>query len=117
MPRRQRLWLGAASGLFLSLPLAAICYAGYRRAGLPFIPFNLFDWATRHLPGAVLAAAIGSMVHVIGWLNLGRTSVTAKQMEQTLAVAGFVAAGTFAGAAFFGIAHLFRRSGGARRSG
>jgi hypothetical protein len=35
------LWLGLWSGLFLTLPLVAIFYLGYRLAALPFPPFNL----------------------------------------------------------------------------
>jgi hypothetical protein len=36
------LWLGLLSGLFLTFPLVAIFYLGYRLAALPFPPFNLF---------------------------------------------------------------------------
>ena len=110
MHRGKRFWLGALSGLALTIPLTAIFYAAYRRAGFPFIPFNIFDWATRRVPGAVVAAGIDSMVRVIRWLNLGRTSVTAKLMEQTLAVVGFVVAGVIVGAIFFGVARSFKRS-------
>jgi DMSO/TMAO reductase YedYZ molybdopterin-dependent catalytic subunit len=104
MPRGQRLWFGALIGLILTLPLTALFYAGYRRAGLPFLPFILFDWGTRHLPGPILAFGIGSMVRAIRWLNLGDTATTAKLAEQTMAVLGFLVAGMFVGAVFFGIA-------------
>jgi hypothetical protein len=49
------LWLGLWSGLFLTLPLVAIFYLGYRLTTLPFPPFSLFDWQTRILPGQILA--------------------------------------------------------------
>ena len=68
------LWLGLWSGLFLTLPLVAIFYLGYRLAALPFPPFNLFDWQTRTLPGWVLAKGINTMVRVIEWTHATDTS-------------------------------------------
>jgi hypothetical protein len=108
MHRGQRIWLGVLIGFVLTTPFAAVLYAGFRRAGLPFVPFNLFDWVTRRLPGAVVAAAIGGMIRVIRGLNIGPTSTTAKLAEQTMAVVGFVGAGMILGAMFFFIAGLFR---------
>ena len=109
MHRISRLWFGALSGLILTIPLTAILYAAFRRTGLPFIPFNLFDWTTRRLPGAAVAAGIDSMVRVIRWLNIGSTATTAKLMEQTIAVVGFVVAGMIVGTIFFAIARPFNR--------
>jgi hypothetical protein len=31
----------------------------WKVAGLPFVPFDVFDWMTRILPGQVLAFGIG----------------------------------------------------------
>jgi DMSO/TMAO reductase YedYZ molybdopterin-dependent catalytic subunit len=104
MSRGQRVWYGALVGLILTVPLTVIFYAGYRRAGLPFLPFNLFDWGTRHLPGRVLAFGIGAMVRTIRWLHIGDTAATAKLAEQTMAVVGFVIAGMVIGAAFYAVA-------------
>jgi hypothetical protein len=87
------LWLGLLSGLFLTLPLIAIFYLGYRLAALPFPPFNLFDWQTRILPGPVLAKGISTMVRVIGWTHLTDTSRVAKLVEQSMAVSEFILAG------------------------
>jgi len=108
MHPQQRIWFGARVGLLLTVPLAAVFYAAYRLAGLPFFPFNLFDWQTRLLPGAALAAGISSMVHAIRWLNAGNTATTAKMLEQTVAVLEFLLAGLIAGAAFFLAAVSFR---------
>jgi hypothetical protein len=71
-------WLGVLSGLFLTVPLVAIFYLGYRLAALPFPPFNLFDWQTRILPGSVLAKSIDTMVRIIGWFHETNTSGVAK---------------------------------------
>jgi hypothetical protein len=34
---------------------------GWRVAGLPFVPFDTFDWLTRVLPGRLMAFGIGTM--------------------------------------------------------
>jgi len=50
---RPSVWFGLLIGLFLTVPLAPVFYAGHRLAALPFVPFNIFDWQTRILPGIV----------------------------------------------------------------
>ena len=109
MHRRQRIEFGALIGFVLTVPLAAMFYAIHRRAGFPFVPFTIFDWETRLLPGTVLRAGIDSMVHGIRWLKVGSTSVTAKLAEQTIAVVEFVVAGIFVSTVFFVIARFFTR--------
>ncbi len=94
-------WLGLLSGLCLTFPLLAIFYFGYRLVSLPFLPFNLFDWQTRILPGSVVAQGIDTMVHVIGWFHVTDTSVVAKLAEQSMAVSEFILAGTVVGALLF----------------
>ena len=96
-------------GFVLTIPLAATFYAVHRRAGFPFVPFNIFDWETRLLPGTVLRAGIDSMVYGIRSLNIGSTSVTAKLAEQTIAVVEFVVGGMFVSTVFFVIARFFTR--------
>ncbi len=110
MQRSRKIWFGALIGLILSIPLAAIAYAGYRRGDFPFTPFNIFDWQTRHLPGEVLAAGIGAMVRTIGWLGFGNTSATAKLAEQSIAVVEFLLAGTVVGAVFFAVVRSIERT-------
>ncbi|MFL6452125.1 MAG: hypothetical protein ACJ746_31330 [Bryobacteraceae bacterium] len=109
MHRRQRIELGALIGFVLTVPLAAMFYAIHRRAGFPFVPFTIFDWETRLLPGTVLRAGIDSMVHGIRWLKVGSTSVTAKLAEQTIAVVEFVVAGILVRTVFFVIVRFFTR--------
>jgi DMSO/TMAO reductase YedYZ molybdopterin-dependent catalytic subunit len=103
------LWLGLLSGLFLTLPLVAIFYLGYRLAALPFPPFNLFDWQTRILPGSVLAKGINTMVRVIGWTHATDTSRVAKLAEQSIAVSEFILAGMAISALFFTFLRLGSR--------
>ena len=46
--------MGAMIGALLPAALIAVFYAGWRLADLPFVPFDVFDWTTRVLPGAVI---------------------------------------------------------------
>jgi Oxidoreductase molybdopterin binding domain len=101
MRPQHRIWLGGLIGIILTAPLVAIFYAGYRRAGLPFVPFHIFDWGTRILPGVVLTLGIETMVRAIRWLNLAGTSTVAKLAEQTMAIAGFIFIGMIFGGIFF----------------
>ena len=58
---RPGIWLGALIGLILTAPLTAIFYCAYRLVNLPFVPFHIFDWQTRVLPGSVVTAGIEAM--------------------------------------------------------
>ena len=42
---------GILVGALLSAPLVAAFYLGWKLGGLPFVPFDLFDWIARELPG------------------------------------------------------------------
>jgi DMSO/TMAO reductase YedYZ molybdopterin-dependent catalytic subunit len=106
---------GMPAGLFLAAMVTAaligIFYFGWRVAGLPFVPFDLFDWLTRMLPGRVIAFGIGVMVSIIRAAHAASTSQTAKLAEQLMAVAGCFVAGSIGGAILFA---LIRSSGGRR---
>ena len=104
--RRSRLGLGALLGGLTSLPMLALLYLGEQLASLPFVPFDLFDWLARVLPGGVVTAGIDALVRLITALNLGATSVAAKRIEQAGALLLFVACGAVLGAA---IVLLLRR--------
>jgi DMSO/TMAO reductase YedYZ molybdopterin-dependent catalytic subunit len=108
MRTSKSIWLGALTGFFLTIALVAIFDAGYEAANLPFLPFNLFDWQTRVLPGPVLARGINGMVSTIRWLRIGNTSATAKLAEQSLAVIEFLVGGIVIGGIFFVLATSFR---------
>ena len=75
---RPGLVTGALVAAMLTASLIAVFYLAWKVAGLPFVPFDVFDWMTRILPGQVLAAGIGALVTVIRALNLGPTAATAK---------------------------------------
>jgi DMSO/TMAO reductase YedYZ molybdopterin-dependent catalytic subunit len=96
----------------LTAALIGILFFAWRVAGLPFVPFDVFGWMTRVLPGRLIAFGIGTMVTVIRALNLGPTSETAKLAEQTMAVAGLFLTGVIGGAILFAILGALRRASG-----
>ena len=104
--RRLTVGLGALLGGLTSLPVLALLYLGELLASLPFVPFDLFDWLARVLPGGVITAGIDALVRLIAALNLGPTSVVAKRVEQASALLLFVGGGALLGAA---IVLLLRR--------
>jgi len=92
-------WLwGAFLGAVTSLPLMALMFLASQLALVPFVPFDLFDWIARAMPGNVLAVLIDSMVKVILLLNLGEISHVAKQLEQVIAIGTMVAVSILFGA-------------------
>src|SRR5258705_454903 len=94
---------GSLVGAILTIPLIAVFYSAWKLVGLPFVPFDLFDWMTRVLPGSVLTFGIDVMVKVIRTLNVGPTASTAKTAEQAMAIVGMLIAGVVAGAVFFAV--------------
>ena len=91
--RRSSLVLSGLLGLLTALPVMAVAYLGQQAAGLPFIPFDLFDWLARVLPGSVINFGIEAMVRLITGLGLGRISAVAKGMEQAQGILLVIAGG------------------------
>jgi hypothetical protein len=104
---------GIVGGLFVAAMLTAaligIFFFAWKAVGLPFVPFDAFDWQTRVLPGRLIAFGIGSMVAVIRVLNLGPTSTTAKTAEQAMAIAEMFITGVVGGFIVFLILRSARR--------
>ncbi len=92
---------GALAGALLTAPLIAVFFLFWRAAGLPFVPFDLFDRVARVLPGPLITVVIDVMVAIIRGLNLGSTSTVAKAAEQTMAVLTFWLVGIVASAVLF----------------
>ncbi len=103
---------GLATGAFIAAMLTAslisVFYVAWKVAGLPFVPFDLFDWITRILPGQVLAIGIGAMVTVIRALNLGPTAAAAKTAEHAMAIACMFFTGLIAATILFSIIRASR---------
>lgn len=95
--RKAPLFLGALLGALTTFPLIGLLYLGEQFALLPFVPFDLFDWLARSLPGDIIALTIALMVQVITALQLGSTGETAKLIEQLMALGMVVAGGALVG--------------------
>lgn len=98
--KRTAVLIGALAGALFMLPVMAVMFAGAQAVGFSFLPFTLFDWLARNLPGAIIRFGINTMVEVITVLQLGPTSDTAKIAEQLMSLgllplAGFIAGGLF----------------------
>ena len=96
---------GIVLGVFTSVPVMALAYFGEQNIGLPFPPFDLFDYLARTLPGSVITFGIDLMINLIRGLNLGSTAETAKAAEQAMALLQFAGLGGLLG----GVVGLFAR--------
>ena len=99
----------ALIGAFLTLPLITLFYLGWRLLGLSFVPFSLFDWTARVLPGPLVAFGIDSIVTLVRSLRLGDTATAAKTAEQTMAIVGCLVVGMMAGILFLAALRLWRK--------
>ena len=84
-------WIGALLGALSALTVIAVLSLGERLFGFPFVPFDIFDWMARILPGGLISFVIQIMVTIISALNLGDTSTVAKLGEQTIAILQLIA--------------------------
>jgi DMSO/TMAO reductase YedYZ molybdopterin-dependent catalytic subunit len=100
MPRIKTWIAGALLGAVLTAPLIAVMYLGNQLAGLPFVPFDLFNWMTPLLPGPVVTFGIDRMLDLLLLLGFDVAN-TAKIAEQTLAVIQFLVMGIIAGLVFY----------------
>src|SRR5205085_9969127 len=89
---------GALAGFVLTAALVAVAFLGWKIAGLPFAPFDIFDWIVRLLPGALVTAAIETTVALSRAFGVTNISAAAKTGDQVLAVAGLLGAGMVSGA-------------------
>lgn len=96
---------GAIAGALTMLPALALSYIAYQLALLPFLPFDLFDWLARVLPGKLITIGIDAMVTVLRAVGIPTSS--AKVVEQAIAIVFMLVIGAVAGAL---IAVLLRRT-------
>ena len=94
--------IGLLIGLLLAAPLVSILYLLHAIAGMPFIPFDLFDGLVRVLPGPIVTFGIDSMVRLLMFLGLD-LSGSSKTMEQIQAIGIFLGAAAIASGIFFAV--------------
>jgi len=95
--RRVKTITGAVAGGLTSLAVIGLFYLGQQLFDLPLVPFDIFDWLARMLPGDVITLGIDAIVKIVDTLNLGSTSQSAKLIEQLSAAALFVGIGIVLG--------------------
>jgi len=94
---------GALAGGLLTAPLIGLLYLADKLAGLPFVPFALFDWIARVLPGPVVTFGIDLMIDGLRMMGLS-VAAAAKTGEQAAAILLVFFIGLGGGVLFFGIA-------------
>ena len=93
---------GALIGGLLTSSLTGILYLGRQVIGLPFTPYEVFNWLVRELPGGLVTFGIDMMIDTM--LLLGISVVdTAKTAERIMAIGMFLAGGIFAGVVYFAV--------------
>ena len=97
--RRLGLGSGLLSGVLLSAPLTALVYLADKLAGLPFVPFALFDWIAKVLPGSVVTFGIDVMIDGMRMLGMS-VAGSAKTAEQIGATILFFLIGVGIGTVF-----------------
>ncbi len=95
---RASSWSGSFLGALTSVLALAVLELGNAIANVPFVPFDLFEWLTRALPGGVLTRSIDAMISAISALGIHPIGVAAKLAEQGMALGGFIAGCAIAGA-------------------
>jgi DMSO/TMAO reductase YedYZ molybdopterin-dependent catalytic subunit len=90
---------GALVGGLLTAPLMALMYLADSLADLAFVPFDVFDWMARLLPGPVITFGIDAMIDTMRFLGLD-VADTAKIAEQAMAVTQYLGLGILAGGVF-----------------
>lgn len=95
--------LGLLIGLLFTAPLAGVMYAADQLANLPFVPFTLFDWFSRILPGDLLTFGIDLMIDSLILIGGNAAVSNAKLAEQLMAVALFLTIGIVLSFAYFAL--------------
>jgi DMSO/TMAO reductase YedYZ molybdopterin-dependent catalytic subunit len=96
----RNLITGAWVGGLLTLLITALMFFVNQILDLSFVPFDVFDWMTRLLPGPVITFGIDTMIDTLRFLGVS-VADTAKIAEQVIAVMQYLGMGIVAGAVFF----------------
>jgi DMSO/TMAO reductase YedYZ molybdopterin-dependent catalytic subunit len=97
---------GALTGTLLTAALIAVSYAGWKIAGLPFAPFDVFDWIVRVLPGPFVTRAIDINVLIARAIGVSSIGATTKAGDQIMALSGLVLTGAVSGSLVFMLLQL-----------
>ena len=106
--RLKTLGSGALAGGLITSALIALMYLADKLADFAFVPFDLFDWIARLLPGPVITFGIDLLIDTMRGLGLSVAN-TAKTAEQAMAVGLFLGIGIGVGVVVFAMSS-FRMS-------
>lgn len=98
--KKLNIGTGILVGALLTAGLTGILYLGRQLIGFPFVPYEVFNWVARVLPGDLVTFGIDLMIDTM--LLLGISVVdTAKIAERFMAIVIFLSGGLFAGVVYF----------------
>ncbi len=100
--RKLGLGTGALVGVLLTASLMGLLYLAKQLFGLPFVPYELFNWIARVLPGDLVTFGIDLMIDTMLFLGISVVD-TAKTAERAMAIIQFLAGGALAGAVYFAV--------------
>ena len=103
--RKLGIGYGALAGALLTAPLIALLYLAHKLVSLPYLPFDLFDWMTRLLPGSMVTFGIDMMIDTIRLFGAG-VAGTARTAEKLIAVVQLFLMGVAGGIIFFAVFRL-----------
>ena len=103
--RKLGIGYGALAGALLTAPLIALLYLAHKLVSLPYLPFDLFDWMTRLLPGSMVTFGIDMMIDTIRLFGAG-VAGTARTAEKLIAVVQLFMMGVVGGIIFFAVFKL-----------
>ena len=109
--RKFHIGMGFLVGVLLAAPLTAVLYLANQLLDLAFIPFDLFNWVTKILPGPLVTFGIDLMIDTLLFLGIN-VADAAKTAEQMMAVFGFFVLATLLGAGFYIYATLSKSKPG-----
>ena len=103
-----RPWSGAVVELFVTASLMATLYLASEWVGTPFVPYDLFDWEARGLPGDLVTFGIDLMIDSMRLVGMSVANI-AETAEQFIALAQFLGAGVVGGGVSFFVLNRWPR--------
>lgn len=100
--RKLNLGTGALVGALLTAALTGILYLGRQLFGFPFVPYEVFNWVARVLPGDLVTFGIDLMIDTMLFLGISVVD-SAKTAERAMAIIQFLLGGALAGVVYFAV--------------
>lgn len=105
--KRSEIGSGALAGTIVTAPLIGILYLANKLVGLPFVPYDLFDWAVRILPGPVVTFGLDLVIDSMRLVGMSVAN-SAKTAEQGIAILQFYVIGVVVSTLFSSLVGRWR---------